>query len=112
MQNHPIPLLKTTVLDADAEGPVAHREIELQIEAGGIAIRPVGYGDKTSLDGQGSPVFVEFRNGIPVVVIWDDITEEEPSHVISLENATESNRREWSEPEPDCIVCDKMQYFG
>lgn len=94
MHKYPGPLLKVTVLDADDDALVQYRVIEVQIEDGGIAIRPLGYGDKTTLDRQGSPVFIEFRNGIPVVVIWDDINNEEPSHVISLKSAAESNYRE------------------
>jgi len=46
------------------------------------------------MDGQGSPVYIEFRHGIPTVIIWDDINNEEPSHVISLKDAAESTRRE------------------
>lgn len=94
MHDYAGPLLKVTVLDAGDDDLVQYREIEVQIEDGGIAIRPVGYGDHTSLDGHGSPVFIEFRNGIPIVVIWDDINNEEPSHTISLKNVAESNRGE------------------
>lgn len=78
----------------DVNGSSEYRDIELEIESRGIAIRPVGYGDKLSPDGQGSPVFIEFRNGIPMLVVWDDINSEEPSHLITLERAIESNRRE------------------
>lgn len=94
MHNYPGPQLKVTVRDADDDALVPYREIEVQIEEGGIAIRPLGYGDKTSLDGQGSPVFIEFRKGIPFVIIWDDINNEEPNHVISLKSAAESNHWE------------------
>ena len=78
----------------DVNNSSEYRDIELEIESHGIAIRPAGYGDKLSLDGQGSPVFIEFRKGIPMLVVWDDINNEAPSHLISLEKAVESNRRE------------------
>lgn len=74
--------LRGTVYDAD--DPSVRREVELEIESHGIAIRPVGYGDYFSLDGQGAPIFIEFRNGVPAVVIWDDVNNEEPSHTINL----------------------------
>lgn len=91
----PSSVLKLDVADAEALG--MHRHLELEIENQGIAIRPVGYGDKLSMSGQGCPILVEFRNGIPTVIIWDDINREEPSHVISLRNAAESNRRDSGE---------------
>ncbi len=78
----------------DIANAAVHREIEVQVETHGIAIRPVGYGNKLSLDGEGSSVFIEFRDGIPVVVVWDDINNEEPSHIITLRKAAESNRRD------------------
>jgi hypothetical protein len=78
----------------DTNGSSNHRYIELEIESHGIAIRPIGYGDKLNSNGKGSPVFIEFRNGIPMVLVWDDINNEEPSHIISLEKASESNRGE------------------
>jgi hypothetical protein len=85
-------LLKLQVRDASA--PVGNRELVIEIESHGIAIRPIGYGDCYTLNGQGSPIFIEFRNGVPTVVVWDNINCEEPSHIISLENAAEPNRRE------------------
>lgn len=88
------PLLKIQVLnddDSEDDSIVDYREIELQIEDWGLVVRPTGYGDNTSLGGCGCPLFVGFRKGIPVVTIWDDINNEEASHIISLEKAAESN---------------------
>lgn len=91
MHNDASSVMKLRVHNVDNSSE--YSDIELEIESHGIAIRPVGYGDKVTPDGQGSPLFIEFRNGIPMIVIWDDINNEEPSHVISLEKAAESNRR-------------------
>lgn len=88
----------------DANGSHEYRAIELEIQSHGIAIRPVGYGDKLSPDGQGSPLLIEFRNGIPVLIVWDDINNEEPSHIISLQRAAESKRR--SELPCNCYYAD------
>ncbi len=90
MQENASSVLKLEI--ADTSGLAVRRAIEIEIESHGIAIRPAGYGHKLSIDGQGSPVFIEFRSGIPTVVIWDDINNEEPSQVISLKSAAESNR--------------------
>jgi len=71
MHNDVSSLMKLQIRDVYSSSE--YRDIELEIESHGIVIRPVGYGDKFSQDGQGSPVFIEFRNGIPILVVWDDI---------------------------------------
>lgn len=58
----------------------------------GICIRPRGYGDKTSMDGKGFPIVIEFDNGVPRIIVWNDINVEEPT-IISLHNAKESLRK-------------------
>jgi hypothetical protein len=39
-------------------------------------------------------VRVEIRDGKPTLIVWSDIFEEEPTHIISLAHALESNREE------------------
>jgi hypothetical protein len=58
----------------------------------GIHIRPEGYGDFCSADGHGVPVLIETYNGSPRVVVWSDITREDPTHVIPLTSASEDLR--------------------
>jgi hypothetical protein len=58
----------------------------------GITIYAEGYGDSGSEDGHGSPVFLELYNGDLRLIVWDDITNEDPSHVISLRGAKETCR--------------------
>jgi hypothetical protein len=57
---------------------------------GGIGLRFDGYGDFCSIAGEDTPILIEIRDGIPYVIIWSDINQEDPTHVISLENAHES----------------------
>ena len=71
-------------------GKVVH--IIVEFEGGQICIRPQGYGDRTSPDGQGFPIVVELIDGEVRVAVWPDINEEEPV-LISLEGARESKRR-------------------
>jgi hypothetical protein len=54
-----------------------------------------GYGDCGSKKGYGFPILIENQNGIPHVVIYGDINQESPTHVISLENAADkkNNKR-------------------
>jgi hypothetical protein len=37
---------------------------------------------------------VEIRDGKPTLLVWSDISQEEPTHIISLVHALESNREE------------------
>ena len=53
-----------------------------------------GYGEKNGIDGQGTPVVVEMYKGHPRVLIWSDINQEDPTHIVSLEHAAEKLRKE------------------
>ncbi len=53
-----------------------------------------GFGVGAMEPGHGYPVYIEVRNGIPHVLVWADINNEEPTHVISLENAAEVCRKD------------------
>ncbi len=58
----------------------------------GVSITFPGYGDLIS-GVDGIPVYVEYRNGIPHVIIWGDINQEDPTHTISLEGAAMAKRK-------------------
>lgn len=70
------------------------KKVRVRVSIDGIYITPEGCGDYCSSDGEGSPVFVEFAEGVPRVVVWDDINVEDSSHIINLDKAAESNREE------------------
>lgn len=53
-----------------------------------------GYGDFCSQDSLGSPLVIEYYQGEIRIVIWANINQEDPTHVISLEGAREVNRHE------------------
>jgi hypothetical protein len=38
------------------------------------------------------PIFIEWYDGKPRVLIWADINDEEPTHIIDMSGALESNR--------------------
>jgi len=59
----------------------------------GIDISPVGYGNKTSEDGYGVPIFIETTEEGLRLVVWADINNEEPTHIINLEGARDSARK-------------------
>lgn len=74
------------------ESDRAPKMVRVEQEIGGISIHISGYGDASSVDGYGTPILLEMRCGVPHVVIWDNINDEEPSHTLSLVNAMDTVR--------------------
>lgn len=69
--------------------------IPVQVEINGdrsILIKAKGYGDYYSSDGNGCPILIEQVNGKLRVIIWTDINEQDPTHIIDLSGALESKR--------------------
>lgn len=64
----------------------------IKITDRGIFLNLDGYGEKTSELGYGEPVFIELLNGVARVVVFEDINDEDPSYLITLERALETNR--------------------
>lgn len=81
--------LTTTLKDHINGKPI---KVTIDINNHQILISPEGYGEMTAKDGCGSPIMIESRNGIKVL-IWSDINQEEPTSAISMVNALESNRK-------------------
>ncbi len=48
----------------------------------------------TQTEDNGAILYIEIVDGKPVLYIWGDINQEEPTHKISLQYALESNRDE------------------
>ena len=62
-------------------------------EADTLWFRAAGYGDAQSPNGDGFPVKIEWYEGELWVLVWSDITSEDPTHKISLTAARESLRK-------------------
>ncbi|MBL1179295.1 hypothetical protein [Pantanalinema sp. GBBB05] len=71
----------------DSEGSGLPLNVMIKATASGIDISFNGYSTATE-NNPGTPIFIENRNGVPHVLLWDDINKEDPSHVISLEGAS------------------------
>ncbi len=69
-------------------------EFRVAGDGGGVDIAMPGYGNATTEDGYGVPVFLEYRHGVPHVVVFADINQEDPTHVISLAGAAEALRKD------------------
>ena len=65
--------------------------LRLFAENGQFWIRPEGYGEKGTIDGEGSPVGMEIWQGRLRLIVFDDINSEDPQ-IIDLENASEACR--------------------
>ena len=70
------------------------RKAFIEIGPGSFQIGFDGYGECDAEPGFGTPIVIEYRNGTPFVVIYEDINDPEYTQVISLENAAESKRKE------------------
>ena len=66
-------------------------KLKLLAENQQLWIRPEGYGEKCTEDGQGSPVGLEIWQGRLRLVVFDDINSEDPQ-IIDLEDAREFRR--------------------
>ena len=66
---------------------------------GKLEIRIKGYGDYYSDDDAGTPILLEVNNGVVQLVVWSDINQQDPTHVIKLEDAREDKRKDESDNE-------------
>lgn len=79
----------TGVINDAYDGP--RQSVTAEFENAGVAILLPGYSDIYTLPEYDSPVvLVEYRDGVPFVVVWADINQEEPTHQISLAGAAKS----------------------
>jgi hypothetical protein len=65
--------------------------VSIRCESGtdGITVQHEGTGCK---DGDYAPIFIEWYDGKPRIIIWADINQEDPTHIIDLSEALETNR--------------------
>ena len=83
---------RTTLMDAD-HGHDATLSIRLAGSPHGVSLFAEDYGDKGTMPGHGTPVFIELYRGELRVIVWADINEEDPTHVIPLGGAREDRRK-------------------
>lgn len=60
----------------------------------GFYLMVKGYGDADSPDGYGTQLKVENEGGRIRIIVWSDINNYEPTHIIWLDKALESRRKE------------------
>ena len=81
--------------DDDSEF-ISNEPITAQVICGvrGLEIGFTGYGDASTVPGYGAPIYIEVHQGRLMLHVWADINQEDPTHVIDLEGARESARKE------------------
>lgn len=89
-----MPTLLKTVLRDGWNGDPDPIPCDIEHSGNSILIRPEGLGDCGSKAGHGFPIVVEYYKKDVRVIVWADINQEDPTHVISLAGAKESSRRE------------------
>jgi len=82
--------LTVTLKDNDDESS-GTLEVVVEADAGGITLKPKGYGDFSTENGHGAPIWIELYQGQLRIVCHDDINREDPT-ILSMEEARESNR--------------------
>ena len=82
----------TTLRDAHPDYD-AKLPIRLAVSPNGVSLYAEGYGDRTSAEGHGTPVFLELYRGELRLVVWADINKEDATHVIPLGGAREDRRQ-------------------
>jgi len=85
--------MKSTITLQDVADKDSRTEVNYLINPCGIEIGFKGFGECCMQNGYGHPVFIEIRNGIPFVLIWGNINDENPTQTISLVGAMENKRR-------------------
>lgn len=81
---------KLTLECQHQEGPDLGAEVS--VNRHGIFVRFDGYGCATDDDGE--CVLIEQLNGVPRVIVWSDINEEDPTHLIELDAAAQTARED------------------
>jgi hypothetical protein len=67
---------------------------KINCRGGAIFVHIDGYGDSCSPDNQAYPIAIEIADGELRVVVWGDINQEDPTHIIPLTKAKENLRIE------------------
>ncbi len=84
--------IRSIDIEGESDRAASKLRVDIDVSPDAILFRPEGTGDLCSMPGTGWPILIEFRDGVPFLVVWGDITQEDPTHTIDLSGALESNR--------------------
>lgn len=79
-----------TITDTCESGkPKRKVAVTITTDSANICLNPKGYSDTNGM----SPIALEVWDGRLRLLVWGDIDNEEPTHIIDLENARKSKLR-------------------
>jgi hypothetical protein len=78
----------------DEQGGGGGLDCRIDLSGGTINVMPEGYGTREEAPGHAVPIVVEFYGGKLQVLVWSDITQGDPTHIINMEGAREDLRKE------------------
>lgn len=83
-----------TLAEGNIEFPPATVTALVLREGAAFSISFNGYGSAGMMPGHGSQVYAELYEGKLMLRVWADINQEDPTHIIDLSGALESNRKQ------------------
>jgi hypothetical protein len=81
--------IPVTLLDQESKET---RRAIVRVGPLGIEVAVEGYGDATTRNGFGAPIFIELQDKVLMVHLWADINQEDPTHSVCMEGALEDKR--------------------
>lgn len=82
------------VIEDQDDDELPTQKVSVRLTDSEVFFQADGYGDLGTTPGHGSPVIIELYKGVLRVIVWADINQEDPTHIIELGDARESERRE------------------
>ena len=65
---------------------------KVDLRGGQISVWLAGHGDAGSMNAASRPILVELYDGEARTIVWSDIRQEDPTHIISMDGAKEERR--------------------
>jgi hypothetical protein len=83
-----------TILDlADLPSDKTAIKVKISLDNQGIYICPEGHGEAAAEDGFGFPILIEKHEDEVRIIVWSDINDGDPTHIIDMKDAQESKRK-------------------
>jgi len=83
-----------TVCSCPKAERASHRDVIIEQVSGSIYLGVEGLGEPQAYPGQGRPVMLEVWDGEIRLIVWADINSDDPTHIIPLTKAAETNRQD------------------
>lgn len=90
----PEQMIEGPLVDQEGDDDLPPQNVRIRHTGREVTIEADGYGDLVTTPGYGIPIIIEQLNGVLRVIVWADINQEDPTHIIDLGGARESERRE------------------